>query len=171
MGEFSRAIGSSGGDMELPFALKFPSLGETMPAQDIPVARGVEGSAHEGEPVWRLPVMSASLRTGQMVDDGSHAPHEYTTQYLKIFEAACDYRYAQARLNGDYGPLSENQRATSQAKLNRSVRMAQAAFTTITSGVIDRQLSGRHNIFAAQHLQGRCYECSTAELSDSSVVC
>lgn len=159
---FAREIGARGGDMELPFPLRFPALTRDKLGREIPEAIGVAEGAAAGEKVWRLPVMSSQLRTGQMLEDGTTTAHEYTTQYLKIFEAASTYRYAQTRLADENAELSPAQVTKQRERAARAVQAAQAAFSTITSGVIDRQFSGRSNIFKEGLMSSRLPSSATA---------
>ncbi|MDP9903191.1 hypothetical protein [Arthrobacter bambusae] len=157
--EFARQIATRGGDMELPFPLRFPSPGRDLPGRLIPETAA--GGADRGK-TWRLPVLSSHLRTGQLLDDGRNTAHEYTTQYLRIFDAACDYRYAKARLAGAYGEPSQAVQADMQKRLASSQKLAQAAFTTITSSLKDRQFSGNSNVFKEGLMSSRLANSATA---------
>lgn len=151
---FADEIDTRGGDMELPFPMRFPSQGAGLPGREI--ATG----ATQG--TWRLPVLSSQLRTGQTLDDGSTAAHEYTTQYLKIFESACEYRYAQERLAGKHGELSPATRTDLEKRMARAPKMAQVAFSTITSNLIERQFSGPANVFKEGLMSARLPSSATA---------
>lgn len=153
---FADQIGTRGGDMELPFPLKFPAHGEGLPPRAIPKGLNPERES------WRLPVLSSQLRTGQTLDDGTNAAHEYTTQYLKISEAASNYRYAQARLAGEFGGFTADKAPALRQQMDVSHRKAQAAFSTITSGLVERQFTGRNNIFKEGLMSSRLPSSATA---------
>lgn len=153
---FAQQIGTRGGDMEIPFPLTFPEHGEGMSKREVAKA------TVDGKDVWHMPVLSSQLRTGQMLDDGTNSAHEYTTQYLKIFTAACDYRYQERRLAGDFGEVDAAMAIKARRTMEQSQRMAQSAFSVVTSGLIDRQLSGNHNMIKESLMSSRLPSSATA---------
>jgi len=151
--EYADRIDSRGGVIELPFPLRFPSQGADLPGREIPSG---------GKGVWRLPMLSSHLRTGETLDDGTTVAHEYTTQYLKIFEASWEYRFAQERLAGKHGEISANTRADLEHRMARAPKMAQVAFSTITSSLIERQFSSSNNVFKESLMSVRLPNSATA---------
>ncbi|HEU5223079.1 MAG TPA: hypothetical protein VFU07_05285 [Candidatus Lumbricidophila sp.] len=151
--EFANQINSRGGDLELPFQLRFPSQGADLPGRLLP-------QTESG--TWRMPILSSQLRTGQMLDDGTNAAHEFTTQYLKVFEAACDYRFCQARLDGQFGEVHSERAEELRRRMAQDVRMAQSAFSTVNSTLKETQFTGHSNIFKEGLMSSRVPNSATA---------
>lgn len=151
--EFASVIEQSGGVLEMPFPLKFPTGEDTPPMNadktDV-VYTEAERSALVGQPgtTYGLPVMSSYLRSGQEFEDGTSTVHDYTNQYLSIYESACRYRAAEAK--GD---------AEEMAKLQQS---AQATFSRITDDLVARKFSGKHNVFRDNIMGSRMPHSATA---------
>lgn len=143
--QFAGVVGDRGGDLEMPFPLRFPT-GAQIPATD--------------SGTYRLPVLSSHLRTGQELDDGTSVAHDYTNQYLAVYEQACGYRFAAEELERD--DLSDAARARLEAKLVSAPQQAQAAFDQIVKGVKDRQFSGKRNIFKEGLMSSRLPNSATA---------
>lgn len=142
---FGGLIGDRGGDMEIPFPLTLPSG---------------ERTAETGRGTWRLPVLSSHLRTGQEMEDGTTAAHDYTNQYLAVYEQACGYRYAVEQL--ETGDLTPSRRADLEKRMAAAPGRAQSAFDTITKGIKDRQFSGKRNIFKEGVMSSRLPNSATA---------
>lgn len=146
---FGALIGDKGGDLELPFPLKFPTGARIPQATDT---------------TWKLPVMSSHLRSGQDLDDGVSTAHDYTNQYLAVFEMANRYRYAQGILASDETGmgLEPARRAELERQVADSPRRAQAAFDTITSDLKAKRFSGRRNVFKEGLMSSRLPNSATA---------
>lgn len=143
--DFGALIGDKGGDLELPFPLKFPT--------NTRLPQATDGS-------WKLPVMSSHLRTGQDMNDGSVTLHDYTNQYLTIHEMACRYRFAQEELKDP--TLTDDQRKRSVDMVAEAPRRAQSAFSTITDDLKARRFAGKHNIFKEGLMASRLPNSATA---------
>lgn len=143
--DFGELIGDKGGDLELPFPLKFPTDRRTLQA---------------GENSWKLPVLSSHLRSGQDLDDGVSVAHDYTNQYLTIHEMACRYRYAEAEL--ERTDLKAARRTDLEKQLAETPRRAQSAFDTITSDLKSKRFSGKHNVFKESLMASRLPNSATA---------
>ena len=143
--QFSELIADRGGDMEIPFPLKFPNENLT---------------PGTGRGTWRLPVLSSHLRSGTELDDGTSTAHDYTNQYLAIHEHACAYRYAAEQLERD--DLSPDRRRAMEARMAEAPGGAQAAFERITSSLEQRHFSGKRNIFKEQVMSARLPNSATA---------
>ncbi|MEO3931305.1 hypothetical protein WMO79_00635 [Micrococcaceae bacterium Sec7.4] len=143
--DFGALIGDKGGDLELPFPLKMPAGQLTPTATDSS---------------WKLPVMSAHLRSGQDLDDGSSTVHDYTNHYLTIHEQASRYRFAREELAD--GNLTADQRNRHTETLTEAPRLAQSAFDTITESLKDKRFAGKHNVFKEQLMASRLPHSATA---------
>jgi len=143
--DFGALIGDKGGDLELPFPLKMPA-GQLTPAAT--------------DSSWKLPVMSAHLRSGQDLDDGSSTVHDYTNHYLTIHEQASRYRFATEELAD--GNLTADQHRRHTETLTEAPRLAQSAFDTITESLKDKRFAGKHNVFKEQLMASRLPHSATA---------
>lgn len=150
---FAAEIATRGGDMEVPFPLRYPAGGESHPGEIVP--RTAAGT-------YRVPVLSSHLRVGQDLGDGTSAAHEYTTQYMKIFEASSSWRLAKQELDDENGVLTGERRAALERRMAKDHQQAQSAFDTVTGGIIDRQLTGKHNIFKEGLMSARLPHSATA---------
>jgi hypothetical protein len=146
-GDFGQLIGDRGGDLELPFPLRFPT------GQRIP-----EASAS----TWKLPVMSSHLRSGQDLDDGQSTAHDYTNQYLAVHEMATRYRFAKEELVNNGPVLTPQRRSDLEDIVAEAPRRAQAAFDTITDDLKQKRFSGRRNVFKEGLMSSRLPNSATA---------
>lgn len=148
--EFGELIGDKGGDLEMPFPLQFPSQEKTPKATDSS---------------WRLPVMSSHLRSGQDLEDGSSTAHDYTNQYLAIYDQACQYRMAQQRLEANEfpdGAKGTRARDTQERIVRTAPARAQSSFNLITENLKARKFSGKHNVFKESLMSNRLSHSATA---------
>lgn len=141
---FGEVISDRGGDLLIPFPLS--------------LANGDKLEEFEGK--FRLPVLSSHLRAGQELDDGTVAAHDYTNQYMAIYQAAYKYEYALEGLKDE--SISPQRRQTLEALLTSAPRDAQSAYDTIARGIRDRQFSGRHNAFKESIMSSRLANSATA---------
>ncbi|MFD2794651.1 hypothetical protein ACFS27_13925 [Promicromonospora vindobonensis] len=141
---FGELIGDRGGDMEIPFPLKYPTGEET---------ETVSATS------WRLPVMSSHLRSAQEFDDGASVTHDYTRSYQDVFVEACRYRYMAEQLEGQ--DLPPQKRAEVRRAMGESVSRAQRAFEAITTDVRSRVLTGKHNVFKTGLMSSRLSDSAT----------
>lgn len=141
---FGVLIGDRGGDMELPFALTYPTGEQT---------ETVTATS------WRLPVLSSHLRSGQEFGDGTSVTHDYTRSYQDVFVEACRYRYLAEQLDGP--GLSSEKRAEVRRSMSESVARAQRNFEAITTDVQNRVLAGKNNIFKTGLMSSRLSDSAT----------
>ncbi|QXV57386.1 hypothetical protein [Amycolatopsis sp. TNS106] len=141
---FGNLIGDRGGDLEIPFALVYPTgeQTETLSATS-----------------WKLPVLSSHLRSGQEFDDGTSVTHDYTRSYQDVFVEACRYRYMAEYLDG--AGLPPQKRAEVRQSMSESVSRAQRAFEAITTDVRSRMLTGKNNIFKTGLMSSRLSDSAT----------
>lgn len=186
--KFSDTIARSGGIMELPFELKYPTGDPIPPLNDgktdvvykkeewtrkgytrkdgtyvkpTTVRRRQDAGQRQTENVsWGLPVMSSYLRSGQSFSDGTSSTHDYTHQYEDIFMDACEYRNAQERLKD--GSLTDKQRRDYEAIVEDKPKRAQARFDRITGDVKTRAFTGKHNVFRDNIMSHRMPNSATA---------
>lgn len=142
--DFGELIGDRGGDLELPFPLRFPTGEQTVAASDS---------------TYRLPVLSSHLRSGQEFEDGSVVTHDYTRSYQEIFVEACRYRDVQASL--DEPGLSQEDRVDLERKAALAKNRAQRSFESITTDVGQRVLTGKNNIFKNGIMSSRLADSAT----------
>ncbi|MGW6600517.1 hypothetical protein [Streptomyces sp. NPDC055036] len=141
---FGRLIGDRGGDMEIPFALTYPTGEQT---------ETVSATS------WKLPVMSSHLRSGQEFEGGSSATHDFTRSYQDVFVEACRYRYMAEQLEAQR--LSAQKHAEVRRGMSESVSRAQRAFEAITTDVQNRMLTGKNNIFKTGLMSSRLTDSAT----------
>lgn len=176
--DFGNLIQNSGGVLEIPFELEFPSGGITPPLNDGKtdvIYKEVEWErkgytrkdgtyvkptiVHRktaetvvGDVTYGLPVMSSYLRSGQEFSDGTVSTHDYTNQYLSIYEASCRYRDEKAK--GD---------ACNEALLTQYQSEAQRSFNQITMDVRSRMFdNNKHNVFKDSIMSNRLAHSATA---------
>lgn len=142
---FGELIGDKGGDLELPFALKFPN-GESLEAVS--------------DASWKMPVLSSHLRSGQEFDDGTTVSHEYTNRYREVFTQANRYRHADAKL-ADGDSLRADQRRRFENEKTKSVAKAQRAFDQVSNDITGRVLSEKSNIFKKGIMASRLGDSAT----------
>ncbi|MFF8914190.1 hypothetical protein ACF08M_12900 [Streptomyces sp. NPDC015032] len=141
---FGNLIGDRGGDMEIPFALTYPTGEQT---------EAVSAAS------WKLPVMSSHLRSGQEFEDGSSVTHDHTRRYQDVFVEACRYRYMAEQLENR--GLSAEKRVEVRRGMSESVSRAQRAFEAITTDVQNRVLTGKNNIFKTGLMSSRLTDSAT----------
>ena len=147
--DFAQQISSSGGVLELPWPLTFPT-GEELP--------------HHTDSTYELPVMSVNLRTGQEFLDGRSVVHDYTQRYSRIYTEAAKYQYAVQRLEaGD--DLSDELRERYTRDKDEAQSRAQAQFNVLTKEVINRQFEGKHNLLREKVMSHRVPNSATAILT------
>lgn len=165
--KFKDTISESGGYMELPFELKYPT-GEFLKADKVKEdvfesdnENGINLSEKENY-VYKLPVLSKFLRSEQSLDDGEFVNHDYSIAYMNIYKAAINYKlnefkYDEALQQGD-------EKKTQQYSQNMKVEKekAQFNFDEITGKINERVLSGKKNIFKEQIMGKRIPNSATA---------
>lgn len=160
--KFGMMISRQGGFLELPFQLKYPNgkpfdkLTEdehvTVNYQKLEwqVQRrnkdgsvttytahrhedaNTERSALKHEATYAMPIVSSHLRSEQEFEDGTTHLHDYTTNYIKIFEDVVRYREAMAQ--GNVADAMKCQRA------------AQSEYSRICDSLDARFLSSKKNL-------------------------
>ena len=71
--------------------------------------------------------------------------HDYTNQYLAIYEASCRYRHATEQLERD--DISVDARKKFEGTIADAPHRAQASFDIITEDLKQRRFTGKRNIF------------------------
>ncbi len=139
---FGREIDKTGGFMELPFPVKFPEGKAAMGGQmvdmgwtpEIPEDMRSEASKelYSGK-TYAVPVMSPFMRSGQEFEDGTSSVHDYTSQYLRLYE--CGVKYRDLEANG-----------ASKEDLDRVMAQGQQEYNKMTDDIIARKFSGKRNV-------------------------
>lgn len=145
--EFAQEIAKQGGMMELPFALTT--------ATGAPLAM----SAHKPG-VFELPVMSSHLRNQQDLRDGSVSRHDFTRNYMNIFEKACKYR----ALEGEPDAVKR------ELEQNKLVREAQTEYNLMVHDIDKRYVTGKHNMFKDDIMSNRMSNSATAVWSQNPTI-
>lgn len=186
--DFAELISKSGGVMELPFELKYPTGEAIAPMNDgktdvvytkqewerkgytrkdgvyvrpTTVHRRQEaGQRQTDNTTWGLPVMSSYLRSGQTFADGTSSVHDYTHQYIEIFNQSNMYRACQEQLRRS--GLDEATTAMLRQQMAKSQAAAQASFDRITGSVIQRSFEGKHNVFRDEVMAHKMPNSATA---------
>lgn len=143
--KFGELIGDKGGDLEIPFPLRYLTGEQT---------EQVTASS------WKMPVLSSHLRSGQEFEDGSTVMHDYTNRYLDIHEQASKYRALQEKL--DDPAVDQSKRAELTDELSKASSNAQRKFESITTDLENRVFSGKKNIFKSGLMSSRLADSATA---------
>jgi len=156
---FGDVISQSGGVLEVPFSLTYPTKECISPLNvdktDVIHTEdewkqagynnrdGIHSKSAFADPTvtYGLPVMSAYLRSGQEFNDGTSSVHDYTNHYLRIYDASIRYIDARDRL-----AKGQTSKAINKA-FNEGPATAQAEFDKITNDLKTRRFSGKHNVF------------------------
>lgn len=166
--KFSNILSQQGGILEIPFPLKFPTGEETAPMNDThtdviyeeqeferkgytrkdgvyvrPTTVHKQVAVTQETQMYGLPVMSAYLRSGNELIDGSTVIHDYTNQYLRIYECALRYMDAHKKLHG----ATPEQQTALQMEMMEQQKIAQTDYDRITADVKNRAFTGKHNYF------------------------
>lgn len=179
--DFGRQISTSGGFVELPFPLEYPS-GDDGETRTTPQAR---------EGVWRLPVLASHLRSEQDLEDGSVSRHDHTVRYMNIYGAAHDWLKAQADVDrareavaeitaetGGPGGAEDAEHtnpdlAKAQAKLDEALAnqdkaqskaqaSAQTNYNMVSRDIVSRRIESKRNMFRDGLMNNRRPHSATA---------
>lgn len=148
--KFKDVIAQSGGILEVPFQLNYPT-GATIPALNddkTNVVYGDQVNQQTSQSTYGLPVLSSYLRSGQEFENGASTVHDYTNHYIKIYELALNYK--------------ESQKNGNAADMERYQRQAQAEYDKITHDLEVRKFSGKHNTFRDNIMANRIPNSATA---------
>lgn len=150
--EFGLGIEQEGGMMELPFPIRFPAgkamdkSGATLDMGSTPLIpdedRSDASKAAYAGPVYCVPIMSAYLRSGQEFSDGTSRVHDYTGQYMRLYE--CGVKYREAKEAG-----------VSEAELAKIQAQGQQEYNKITDDLIGRKFSGKKNVIRTTLLSAK----------------
>lgn len=136
--DFAELIDNRGGDLELPFELKYPD------------AAGVSGHgdalAQTENGTWKMPILSSYLRSGRELDDGTATLHDYTKAYQKVYEHAISYMWADEQLKMVVSSDTTTRKRLENEKLRAHIG-AQNAFNSVTDDLIDRRFNSKKNMF------------------------
>lgn len=163
--KFKDTISESGGYMELPFELKYPT-GEYLKAEvsdEKTFAFDPENGMIEQENyVYKLPVLSKFLRSEQSLDDGEFVNHDYSIAYMNIYKSAMMYVLNQNKYNEAVMKNDEKAMATYEQNMKLEKEKAQFNFDEITSKINERVLASKKNIFKEQIMGKRMPNSATA---------
>lgn len=172
LAEFNIAAEREGGFIELPFPIKFPSVpgavgpdGKPLPDMYTPEIPDEDRSpeskhAYPGK-VYRLPLLAASLRTGQEYEDESARYHDYSNRYQRIMTSAYEYRR-----NLEDMERGKGDKETLMQKMADCQMDAQAQYDGITTDVINRKIQGKRNMFRSTLLSTKRQATTLVSLHD-----
>lgn len=145
--QFAQEIAKQGGMMELPFNLT--------------TATGSSLHASVGKPgVFELPVMSSHLRNQQDLRDGSVSRHDFTRNYMNIFEKACKYRDLE----------NEPDEVKRELEKRKLVKEAQTEYDVMAHEIDKRYVTGKHNMFKDDIMSNRMSHSATAVWSQNPTI-
>lgn len=190
--EFMRTVGRAGGIMEIPFPIKLATGSITPPLNDSKtdviytkqewerkgytrkdgvyvkptiVKRHPDANKSRtvGSDTYGLPIMSASLRSGQEFgDEGISTVHDYTREYMHIYESSLNWQLMQYRIdNKEYDPMYPDE-ASLIKKQEELQNDAQASYSVITNDLKRRKFEGKHNIARDELMARRLPKSATA---------
>lgn len=178
--DFKKNLMLSGGMMELPFPLKFPSSDADSPKTTSPVDAlydrskvSVSGYTKRNGTVvapytrqavasesdtYLLPILSSKLRAGLEFDDGDVSVHDYTQKYTDIAMQGYMYTYydylEKNNINmSGINPTAEKERC----KIN-----AQSSYDQIVNDISNKKLQGKHNVIKESIMSRRINKSATA---------
>lgn len=134
---FAENLDRAGGVCYLPFPLTFKT-GYELP----------EVTMEDGTVMYEMPIMSAHLRSGTELSDGTATTHDYTNWYRKIGQAVVDWDHA--------NHLENPEEAAAK------IADAQKAFDALQSDVIGRKLESSHNVIKKEVMSCRLANSATA---------
>lgn len=176
LSEFGIAAERQGGYIEIPFPIKFPEVEGAKDAQGNPISAGEtpeipdeerspeSRAAYPGK-VYRLPLLSAGLRTGQEYDDESAKFHDYTSRYQKIMTSAYKYRDSAMKLM-ERDKLSPEDIRKHEGNLVSAQQSAQSQYDMITDDVKVRKILGKKNMFRSSLLSTKRAATTLVALHD-----
>lgn len=150
--KFGDIIARSGGFLEVPFALSYPT-GEPLSEIEPDKRRDKD------EVSYALPVLSSFLRSGQEFEDGTSSAHDYTNHYLRIYEATIRYRFLKEGMNEDE---PDKARAKREKSMSDWQKKAQAEYEKITNDLKIRKFSGKYNMIREGIMANRMPHSATA---------
>lgn len=165
---FSEAITSQGGFMEIPFKMELLSGVDTAPMDE-------EESATTPYTSYRLPVLSASLRSGHDFIDEVRVPHDYTNQYSSIFENSVKYIKARSQKDALEATGAKDQRTMDAiSKLTSSMKMAEnkakQQYMSIAQDIQNKHFEGKHNVLRDGTMAYRVPKSATAVWTPDSTL-
>lgn len=179
-----RELNEHGGFMELPFQLDFKTdklarrfiknnndatfltqaTGRTYDAQTSVVnADGTLNSKTVQRPTYGLPVLPPNLRAGQEFTDGTMRSHDYTDKYVNIHLQGLMYQMCEYQLGQETDP---KMRAILKAQMDANKASAQSILDSITTDIVEKRFSEKHNIVRDNIMATRVNVSGTAVWSE-----
>lgn len=169
---FNIAAEREGGFIEIPFPIKFPNAPGALGPDGKPVGdmytpeipddeRSPESKQAYPGKVYRLPLLAASLRTGQEYEDESARYHDYSNRYQRIMTSSYEYRKAVEDMQKGKGD-----EASLKQKMADCQSDAQAQYDGITTDVITHKIQGKRNMFRSTLLSTKRQATTLVSLHD-----
>ena len=164
--QFDTLMGKDGGFMNLPFPVKLPNGEETEPvpcldADGNPIMKPDGTSAME----YRLPILPGRYRSGRETIDKQPLKHEYTNIYKDIYDAACDYLNAEYVLAAPDALKAKDANKKAEAAQAQAISTVQSKYDDMCDDIIERQFSGKHNVFKDDIMCNHLAKSATAVIS------
>ena len=193
------ALNESGGFMELPFQLDFHTLDfmtgnlKIDDAEDMfklqPTGQTYVDVNGKEQPTYGLPVLSASLRSGQDFQDGTSKPHDYTKMYVDIYRQAAIYVGYKAELDrikadkdalvaakssiskSDADALAKHEKKIADCDARKKVldslieqcqRDAQTSFDSVVRDIVKNRFDTKYNVVREEIMAKRLNHSATA---------
>lgn len=166
---FAEAMGEDGGFMKVPFPVKM-ATGEMTPE--------VLDENGNGTGEYRLPVLSGKFRSGRETVDNSMIMHEYTSRYKEIFDASIDYLKNEEKINnagpdGNYHYEKKGKnggegiipKSTLTENMAEAQGKAQKSYSFIADDIIERQFTGKHNVWKDDVMRKELKDTATAVIT------
>lgn len=153
--KFNDLMAEDGGFMLIPFPLEL-SAGNTTPEKLDENGKGT------GE--YMLPILAGKYRSNRETVDNKLMLHEYSAQYKQIFDKVRDYIKNEEALNKATadGAAADDDLTN---KMVKAVEKAQRAYNTLSNSIIERQFTGKHNIFKDDVMRKQLQGTATAVIS------
>lgn len=181
--KFGTILSQQGGILELPFPIKYPTGAETPVMNDThtdiiyteqeferkgytrkdgtyvkPTVVHKQQQHEINHEMYGLPVISSYLRSGNELVDGSTVVHDYTNQYLRIYESAISYMDA---ANSLAMATDDKSRQKLESIMVSSQKSAQTNYDRITDDMKTRIFSGKHNYFRDHIMSSKLPDSAT----------
>lgn len=144
--QMSSVLNQYGGMAALPFSLDYKAGGSLQGLDD--------GSGN-----FALPVLSAQMRSGQQLQDGTYSAHDYTNRYVSIMIESNAWRFYDEQLKS----ATDAKEREKYERLKKSCESrAQAAFDKLQDDVANRYFDNKYGVFRDGIMSNRIKDSATS---------
>lgn len=154
--EFDKVLNDEGGFMKLPFPV-------TLASGDVTPEKLDENGKGTGE--YMLPVLAGKYRSGRETVDNKLMVHEYTTNYKDIWKEAGRYMESQRLYNVALAENNPAAVAKQQENMENARMSAQMSYNAMADDIVDRQFTGKHNVWKDNVMRKQLHGTATAVIS------